>query len=130
MIKVCQICGQEFEPGYKAYTRKYCYSCSPAQNRNEQGKFCHQQNPIRVAIKKELVKYKGGKCERCGYNKSLYALHFHHVNPNEKDFSLSEYFKKSSKIDMDLFKKEIDKCILVCANCHAEIHEELNTIGI
>ncbi len=129
MIKICEICGKEFEPGYKAYTRKYCYECSPKQEKNKNGNFSHQQNPIRVAVKKELIKYKGGKCERCGYNKSIYALHFHHIDPSIKDFSISEYFKKNSKIDMDLFKKEVDKCMLVCANCHAELHEEMGCVG-
>ena len=124
MTKICEICGKEFEPGYKAHTRRFCYECSPAQQKNETGEFSHQQNPVRIAVKKQLVKYKGGKCERCGYNKSLYALHFHHLDPAQKDFSLSDYFKKKSRIDMPLFYQEVDKCILVCANCHAEIHEE------
>lgn len=65
-----------------------------------------------------LVEYKGGKCQICGYNKSLEALQFHHLNPEEKDFALSQKNIKS----IEKSKKEADKCILVCANCHAEIH--------
>lgn len=68
----------------------------------------------------ELVAYKGGCCEICGYNKSISALQFHHRNPNEKDFNIS---RKSYSFER--LKKEVDKCILVCANCHAEIHEKL-----
>lgn len=68
----------------------------------------------------ELVKYKGGCCERCGYNKSFEVLQFHHINPNEKDFSIS-----GKSYSINRLKKEVDKCILVCANCHIEIHEEL-----
>jgi hypothetical protein len=71
--------------------------------------------------KQELVEYKGGCCERCGYNKSTRALQFHHLDPNEKDFTIS---RKSYSIER--LKKEVDKCILVCANCHLEIHEELD----
>ena len=73
--------------------------------------------------KVELVEYKGGKCERCGYNKSTRALQFHHLDSNEKDFTIS---RKSYSIER--LKKEVDKCILVCANCHLEIHEELDKI--
>jgi DNA invertase Pin-like site-specific DNA recombinase len=70
--------------------------------------------------KKELVEYKGGCCEKCGYNKSIEVLQFHHLDPNEKDFTIS-----GKSYSIERLKKEVDKCILVCANCHIEIHEEL-----
>jgi DNA-binding Lrp family transcriptional regulator len=70
--------------------------------------------------KQELVVYKGGKCERCGYDKSIEALQFHHIKPSEKDFSIS-----GKSYSIERLKKEVDKCIMVCANCHIEIHEEL-----
>lgn len=68
--------------------------------------------------KEKLVEYKGGKCEKCGYNKSIQALQFHHLNPEEKDFSIS-----GKSYSFERMKKEVDKCIMVCANCHIEIHE-------
>ena len=73
----------------------------------------------RRKVKELLVNYKGGKCEICGYDKCLGALDFHHLDPNEKEFSIS-----SSNIykNIDKLKEEVDKCILVCANCHREIH--------
>ena len=73
----------------------------------------------RFEIKKFLVDYKGGKCEICGYSKSLRALQFHHTNPEEKDFNVGGVIK----IDDDVIK-ELEKCILVCANCHSEIHDK------
>ena len=66
-----------------------------------------------------------GKCERCGYNKCIRALEFHHLNPSEKDFGLSRCLTKNVK----LLKAEADKCILLCSNCHAEIHQELYEQG-
>jgi len=72
----------------------------------------------RYKIKKELVDYKGGSCEICGYNKSLRALQFHHTNPKEKDFNIG-----GTTTFNEMVKKELDKCILVCANCHSEIHD-------
>lgn len=77
----------------------------------------------RKNLKKDLVEYKGGKCEKCGYDKCVAAMDFHHLNPKEKDFAISKngHTKSWAKL-----KKEADKCILVCANCHRELHEELN----
>lgn len=70
--------------------------------------------------KQELVKYKGGKCSECGYDKCLSALEFHHLNPKEKDFTVS-----GKSWGVEKLKKEVDKCILVCANCHIELHENI-----
>ena len=67
----------------------------------------------------ELVEYKGGSCQMCGYNKCFEALEFHHTNPNEKDFTIS-----GKSWSLERLKKEADKCILVCSNCHKEIHFE------
>jgi IS30 family transposase len=72
----------------------------------------------RKRTKSKLVEYKGGKCQICDYNKSLNALHFHHLDPKEKDFSIS-----GKSLSFDRLKIEVDKCILVCSNCHCEIHE-------
>ena len=73
----------------------------------------------RKRTKIKLVEYKGGCCIKCGYNKSMNALQFHHLDPNEKDFQIS-----GKSYSFDRMKEEVDKCILVCANCHIEIHEK------
>ena len=69
-------------------------------------------------FKKLAVDYKGGKCKNCGYCKCLAAMDFHHRDPIEKEFSIS--FK--NKVFNEDVKKELDKCDLLCANCHREIH--------
>lgn len=66
----------------------------------------------------ELIEYKGGKCEICGYNKCNRALQFHHRNPTEKDFTIS-----GRSLSFERLKNEVDKCVLVCSNCHSEIHD-------
>lgn len=71
------------------------------------------------AFKVKCVEYKGSKCSECGYNKYIGALEFHHLDPSQKDFEMSRY--KLSAFS-DIVKKELDKCILVCSNCHKEIH--------
>jgi len=75
---------------------------------------------IRRRNKIKLVEYKGGKCERCGYDKCIEALEFHHLNSDEKDFGVSCGDTRS----FEKLKAEADKCIMVCANCHREIHAE------
>ena len=83
----------------------------------------------RKKIKADLVEYKGGKCTVCGYDKCIAALEFHHQDHTKKDFSLS---KKGYTYGLDKAKKEVDKCILVCSNCHRDFHyqEKQNDITI
>ena len=76
----------------------------------------------RDKTKQILIEYKGGKCEICGYNRCISALEFHHLDPNEKDFGIAS---KGYTRDIETNKKEVDKCILVCANCHREIHNKI-----
>ena len=77
----------------------------------------------RLRQKQRAIDYKGGKCSACGYNKCPDALDFHHLDPTEKEFGLA-----SSGITRawERVKKELDKCILLCANCHRELHYQLN----
>lgn len=79
----------------------------------------------RERIKELLVEYKGGKCEICGYDKCISALDFHHLNPDEKDFGIGE---KGYTRSVEKNKEEVNKCILVCANCHREIHAGITKI--
>ena len=78
----------------------------------------------RDKVKVLSVDYKGGKCEICGYNKCIDALEFHHIDPNEKEFGISSkgYTRSWEKI-----KNEIDKCNLLCSNCHKELHDKGKT---
>jgi hypothetical protein len=74
----------------------------------------------RKRVKQKLIEYKGGKCEFCGYDKCNRSLQFHHLDPNEKDFSIS-----GKSLSFEKLKNEVDKCVLVCSNCHCEIHDGL-----
>ena len=109
--KVCGKCGKSFIVKDNAFNRRYCYDCVPSTPKSG------AQN--RQIIKQWALEYKGSKCEKCGYNKCSEALEFHHKNPEEKDFNLSD---RNLILDWQEIKKELDKCILVCANCHREIH--------
>lgn len=76
----------------------------------------------RKKLKSMAIEYKGGKCMICGYNRYVGALDFHHIDEKNKSFGLST---KGLTRSWKKTKAETDKCILVCANCHREIHAGL-----
>jgi len=80
----------------------------------------------RKKLRETAIKYKGGKCAICGYKKCIQALDFHHLSGN-KDFGISE---KGMTKSWEKIKKEIDKCILVCANCHRELHNSITQLPV
>ena len=69
-------------------------------------------------LKALAIEYKGGKCIMCGYHKCSTSLVFHHRNPEEKELNISNKVTKWEKL-----KPELDKCDLLCLNCHGEVHE-------
>jgi NAD-dependent dihydropyrimidine dehydrogenase PreA subunit len=75
----------------------------------------------RRRLKTRLVEGFGGKCGVCEYNRTQNALEFHHLDPNEKDFTLS----KARNLKWEVFVEEAKKCVLLCANCHREVHDDL-----
>lgn len=115
--KICAICGKEFviETGAQN-NRKYCYDCSPQTN-----------NPTfkANAMKIKVVELRGGKCEKCGYDKCIDALEFHHLDPAIKEFELGNTGGLPS---FEKYLEEASKCILLCANCHREEHWHLKQI--
>ncbi len=78
--------------------------------------------------KQLLIDYLGGKCARCGYHICIEALDFHHIDPIQKDFSISQKWAT-----FDRCIEEVKKCILLCANCHRELEYniwDLNEVNI
>ena len=73
-------------------------------------------NKRRRTLKEKAVEYLGGKCEKCGYDKYIGALEFHHKE--NKDFGISA---RGLCHSWNKLKKELDKCKLLCSNCHKEI---------
>lgn len=92
----------------KGHTKQKCNSCNVNQRR--------------FSIKERCLAYKGGKCERCGYSRCARALVFHHNDPKEKEWGIGgNHSRKWSDI-----VRELDKCQLLCANCHMEVHSEMD----
>jgi hypothetical protein len=98
----CSQCGKSFK--FKSNTHNTTTKCIACWWRNR-----HRIN------KSKAIKLKGGKCQNCGYNKYNGALAFHHIDPNVKEYALN----RGSWTQMN---KELKKCVLLCFNCHQELH--------
>ncbi len=73
----------------------------------------------RKKLRRMAIDYKGDRYQLCGYNKCPQALEFHHLDSNKKDFGVSDSGMTRS---WEKIKMELDKCIMLCANCHREVH--------
>jgi hypothetical protein len=114
---------------------KFCAKCNAALT-GKKTKYCskkcsgvaHSTNPNNYLMqqerafkrKKKLIDVKGGKCEMCGYCRNYAALCFHHKDPADKLFTLDS--RKCSNTNMKSLEIEASKCLLLCNNCHMELH--------
>lgn len=80
----------------------------------------------RKKLKAMAVELKGGKCNLCGYNRCIGALEFHHLIPSQKEFALS---MKGLTRSWEKIQQELEKTILLCANCHREVEMGLTNVG-
>ena len=79
----------------------------------------------RRAVKRILIEEAGGACRLCGYDRAPAALQFHHLDPAQKSFQLS---RRGATIALDAARAEVAKCVLLCANCHAEVEAGVATV--
>lgn len=92
----------------KAHYKKFKTNCNTTYSQFKRG----------YSRKIDLLNLLGGVCSKCGYNKNLSALNFHHLR--DKSFSLD--IRKISNTSLEKLKSEVLKCIILCANCHQEEH--------
>lgn len=109
MQGICPIHGTTKFGLEKETGEHYCIRCKSAKIKRER----------RLELKLKAIKYKGGKCAKCGYDTNTNALEFHHVDTKTKEFNISKYALGKPWAEI---KIELDKCILLCANCHREVH--------
>jgi hypothetical protein len=98
-----------------------CDNCHRELHYNE------ENSDKRRKTKELIVKYKGNECQICGYSKCISALTFHHVNEEEKLFEIGKISLRIENIEQlnnDLLL-ELEKCELLCSNCHREKHVEI-----
>jgi hypothetical protein len=103
----CELCGRRYVHDFRrGHTRRFCNSCRS-----------NRLGVDRLELKRRMVEYKGAACQLCGYDGCLPALDFHHLDPAKKSFRLAGAHTRS----WASLKEELDKCLLVCSNCHIEI---------
>lgn len=114
-VKICSACNRElpitdfYSNGYQpSGKKKYKSKCKNCQS--------IQDDSRKEAIILQVVgEY---SCKICGYNKCKQALEFHHIDPTKKEYRIANLITHKE----DTIIKELEKCVLVCANCHREIH--------
>ena len=147
-MKECSVCKIRKEASTNFYLQKqrngsmrrcsWCKECSiklavknarfkrSDETRRKAREYWHSKMRPRILANKrnwdreqklKYVQYKGGKCQLCGYDKCIASLDFHHIDPSQKDFQVTAYRKS-----WEIAKAELDKCVLLCANCHREVH--------
>lgn len=126
MKLICERCNEEFMHHRK---RKTCFKCIPQKktySSKEEQEIARKKQVVanvqrrRNKIKEMAIEYKGEECNICGYKRCKSALEFHHLDPSKKDFAISA---KGYTRSWETVKAELNKCIMVCANCHREIHD-------
>lgn len=123
--KSCIVCGKQLNGAQKKYCSNTCKQKDFYKTHKSNSAF---KQFIRSAKRKlELIELKGGKCERCGYSKNMAALEFHHIKSEEKEHPMDSRFLANSS--METILEEADKCILLCANCHREVHNESHELN-
>jgi hypothetical protein len=113
---LCLCCGVILNDGNCNRTKRgtfrtFCKRCKNIKN-----------NDGKIKFKKRALDYKGGCCQVCGYNKNISALEFHHIDPSQKEVGPADLYR----IKWENARKELDKCVILCSNCHREEHYKID----
>jgi hypothetical protein len=149
-MKICNICGDnkpvkeyyKYKNGIRGHCKKCNYEmCKESRDKRDKSiekkyykkYWSKQENKIkkykssinrRKKIKEQGVNYLGGKCSICGYDKCIEALEFHHKVSSTKDKEMCRGNGLDTRMSFNKLKEELDKCTLLCSNCHREVHYE------
>ena len=116
MEAVCLVCRAKLA----GRQTKFCSRrCKNASTNNRHQNYVSQQRRGRRR-RQSLIRHKGGRCERCGYDRNEAALAFHHLDRAAKSFPVD--LRNCSNTSWAVLVAEARKCLLLCLNCHAEIH--------
>lgn len=108
-MKKCINCGTEKKEDFCKRSGGYCRECHRRYNKEKN-----------IFLKIKSIKYLGERCSKCGYSETLAALEFHHVDNKTKDNEISYLAHKGAR--WEEIKNELDKCVLLCSNCHKKEH--------
>jgi len=130
--KICNYCGREKPLSYFRETDcefLECRDCCKARKKNQRANTrklfsdCGSLAPVdrRRELKRYAVEYLGGACAHCGLSTNQYKVYdFHHIDDSNKKYSVSQLIGRLPK--WEVLQEELDKCILLCANCHRIHH--------
>ena len=116
----CVVCEKELTGNQRKYCCNNCKQKAHYDDKKSNTNSYHSQTKRSIRRKLELVELSGGGCCKCGYNKNIAALEFHHKDPSTKEFQLDA--RHLSNRSMDAIMQEFVKCQLLCSNCHSEEH--------
>ena len=116
MTKFCSQCRKVLMGRQSKYCSRQCKNIF--LNQSLQSYEAQQERGRKRKL--ELIKLKGNQCEICGYNNNYSALEFHHGKPLDKSFQLD--LRSLSNRKWEVILNELEKCQLLCSNCHAEHH--------
>jgi len=129
-MPICPRCEEEL-PKTKFYIDRWkvggyksiCKTCWLESRKEYNRSYRQQEREEWISFVKRTIPI---QCSRCGYNKNAAALDFHHVNPEDKNFSISWFFRqfRPSKKAKKRLQKELENCVILCKNCHMELHYE------
>ena len=121
-MKKCVVCENELNGNKSKYCSNKCKSKAHYYDRKNSNTY-HSQTLRGLSRKIEFINLKGGSCIKCGYNKNISVLEFNHLCCKLFPLDLRNLSNRNKKDLLD----ELDKCELLCANCHREYHNpELN----
>ena len=114
----CGVCEKEIT-AHLVYCSKECRAIAKLQKPKKTTPISRSKNVVswRQRMKVKSLEYKGGRCQRCGYDRCVNAMDFHHIDPAQKGFPIASRIRSWEKL-----KAELDKCVLLCSNCHREFH--------
>lgn len=132
--RVCEYCGKDLGQSKRGKKRrkdaKFCsqqchdkdkYERASSSVRDFKEEFGLNKYAFKGLSKKlKLIELFGGKCEKCGYSKNIAAFDFHHIDPDSKNFEIKVQYL-NWKPDDEILEEAL-KCMLLCANCHRELH--------
>jgi len=125
-VLLCKLC-KEFKPADMFYRLKakhsnygHRYYCKECEYQHKAEKVRKSQNERNRRLKAEALELFGSKCKLCGYDRYKSALQFHHIDPTTKIDNPVTIIYNTGNVEKARF--ELDKCILVCSNCHMALH--------
>jgi hypothetical protein len=120
-VKMCKWASEFTQTGKPVYKTR-CDDCHNKYlnrlRKEKRPRVTSQALDRKYVAKKRCVDYLGGRCVRCGYDRCIKAMTFHHRDPDEKEFTVSQMLDRS----WGVLRAELDKCDLLCFNCHMEEH--------